>query len=207
MAERPKTSTVRTALNIAETFEELLRTGRSGQPTDPDDLAAALSYVIREGRQLQGYQVEDVVRHLHAVAADEPTPDPHAQRQVERLAGFIMDSALTEPSRDEGAVDTAIRLIGRLARITATDARCAECNRDMGADTAHFCAACWNGRPVPHADYPPSWEQEYEEGPGPEQAEPSPEPEDTGDGEDVRARADQLAARVRGDDEQAAAGP
>jgi len=40
--------------------------------------------------------------------------DGTAEEQVERLAKFIMDEVPGEPSRSEGAVDTAIRIIKQL---------------------------------------------------------------------------------------------
>lgn len=37
-----------------------------------------------------------------------------AAQQIDRLAQFIVDEIPGEPSRDEGAVDTAIRLLARV---------------------------------------------------------------------------------------------
>ncbi|WP_419817018.1 hypothetical protein [Glaciibacter flavus] len=43
-----------------------------------------------------------------------PVPPESLASQVERLAQFIMDKVPGEPSQNEGAIDTAIRLLGEL---------------------------------------------------------------------------------------------
>jgi hypothetical protein len=45
-------------------------------------------------------------------------PETNAQ-QIDRLARFILMNFMNEPSRSEGAVDVAIRLLERLARFDA----------------------------------------------------------------------------------------
>ena len=40
-----------------------------------------------------------------------------AEQQIDRLAKFILDEVHGEPSRSEGAVDTAIRIIKRQMKL------------------------------------------------------------------------------------------
>lgn len=75
MADRPETSTVRTALAISEAFEGLLRPGREGKPVEPDDLAEVFTTVLRAARDLRAHQVDDLAGHLSALANAEPVPE------------------------------------------------------------------------------------------------------------------------------------
>lgn len=173
--QTPTTSTVRTALLVAEQFEELLRSGRRGQPAYPTELADVLATVIQESRKLQSHQVDDLVAHLHAIADEEPVPESQARREVDRLADFILDCPLAEPARDESAVDTAIRLIGRLA-----DA-----------------APRW--QPPEDGPGPETAEPDVEGGEDTIKPEEPYEGDDDVAPEEARRRADAAAARVRGD--------
>lgn len=105
--QTPTTSTVRTALHVAEQFEELLRPGRRGEPIEPADLADSLATVIREGRNLQNHQVDDLVGHLQAIADDEPAPKPQVRLAAVSCAECRRDMTDDTPSDVEGGGQTA----------------------------------------------------------------------------------------------------
>jgi hypothetical protein len=96
-----------------------------------------------------------VVRDLRSRLAEAETNWKYVDEQTRRLASFIMAECPGEPSQDQGACDTAIRITrGLLAENARLRGRLqAECERRVQADdgcggnyiyrNSAMCYDCW----------------------------------------------------------------
>ena len=63
--------------------------------------------------------------------------------QIDRLANFIMQHVPGEPSQSQGAVDTAIRLLGRATRLAALEAAARALIEMTGPHPDEFTIQLW----------------------------------------------------------------
>ena len=120
-AEGPRTSTAREALTAAAAAEDILATAvdpyavstyigtivDSARTLRPDQAADLTAHIRYRAERLQDYRdrLEPIEGHVAEIQGDG------LREQVDELAEVIMHEIEGEPSRSEGAVECAIRLL------------------------------------------------------------------------------------------------
>lgn len=88
------------------------------EPTEIERVARAMAYVIAKrhnnGHEPDPASVDDWTNDQRREEATAAIAAMSEREQINKLAEFIMHKVPGEPSKDEGAVDCAIRIIARL---------------------------------------------------------------------------------------------
>jgi hypothetical protein len=109
---------------------------------DPDAWASIVSFVSAEKSASVAWSAVKEF-HMEGILRAPLAEAPQSERQIDQLANFILNEVPGEPSENEGAVDTAIRLIRRRGALPNRAGLTSRVMEALGS-----ASRCWDPKPT-----------------------------------------------------------